>query len=93
MLNPLPSLNYAYSVLIQSVLIQEESQGEVVGSITSNFDATMLYSFVVGGNASLLNGSLSKIKCDWQCTFCGKKRHKIDTCWQKNGVLVDIRKR
>lgn len=39
MLNPLPSLNYAYSVLIQ-----EENQDQVVSCIVSSLDSTVLYS-------------------------------------------------
>lgn len=47
MMNPLPSLNYAYSLLIQ-----EENQRQVVSSITSSLDGAVLYSSAGDGAQS-----------------------------------------
>lgn len=32
-------------------------------------------------------------KLGWLCTYCGRKRHKVDTCWKKNGVPDNLNKK
>lgn len=78
MITPLPKLNYAHSILIQ-----EENQWMIAGTIMSDLHDTQ---FSGSTTSAAVSGNFSKNKKDWICTYCGKKGHKVDKCWNKYGV-------
>lgn len=85
MLNPLPTVNYDYLVLIQ-----QKNQCILAGSISSNIgDVVVMYSS--SSNSHVSDMHQNNIK-DLQCLFCVKKGRRFDKCCKKYGVVDEVRK-
>ena len=85
MMNPLPSVNQAYSMLVT-----EESQRSLTIATpteSSSLEPTVLYS---SSNSSQQS---SKSKKNWNiiCEHCNVRGHKKDNCYRLIGYLADFK--
>ncbi|KAJ0075801.1 hypothetical protein Patl1_33394 [Pistacia atlantica] len=83
MMNPLPNINQAYSMLVT-----EESQRSIIGSVASesSLESTVLYS-------SSSSQQQSKGKKNWNiiCEHCNVKGHKKESCYRLIGYPPDFK--
>lgn len=92
MMNLLPSLNCAYSILTQ-----EENRGIVAGSTISDLEDAALYpsnnSIVANFNGNGGGSYMRNNKKGWICTHCGKKGIRSISVGKKHRVPEEVRRR